>query len=670
VSKTLVLRSSVIALAPLVAVGTLAVLFGLNFGGGAAPLELIDPGAGVRWGLPLSMFVLRIASSLMLGALLVQAFAIPLRHPVSEKLSTIASGAAVVWVVASAVTAFFTFLAVYVEPVSLDDRFGRLLTFFFAQTEIGQAWLWSTLLAGVASVVVIVARSYPALFVTGLLGVMALWPLAEQGHAAGTEAHNQAVMASFLHSVFVAFWIGGLAALAMVWRMVSSDRAFLSSTLTRYSSIALVSAVVVGASGSMNAWVRVGDVSGLASTYGVLVMVKMVLLTILIGFGVAYRAWLIRRFTDNTDRSSQKALGGVFVGELAIMGTAVGMAVALSRTPTPTPDVPALDRFGATPAEILTGKPLPPEYDWTKLFTVWEIDLLWGLIGIFTIVFYLQGAIRLAKRGDKWPIGRTISFVSGMLLLIFSTSSGMAVYGMYLFSVHMMGHMLLSMAIPVLLVLGGPVTLAARAIAVRSDGSWGTREWVMNTVHSKYVETIGHPLIAAPLIAFSLIVFYYSPIFEWALADHLGHHWMVFHFVASGYIFAHMLVGVDPQPHRPVYPIRLIVVLATMAFHAFFGLSLIMGTGLLAPEWYGAMGREWGADPLSDQQTGGEIAWSLGEIPTLVLAVLIAIGWSREGDRESKRLDRQADRDDDKALREYNDMLQARAEADKRPSRR
>lgn len=663
-------RGVVIALAPLVVVGVLAVLLGLSYGGGAAPLELIDPGAAVRWGLPLSMFVLRIASSLMLGALLLQAFAIPLKHPVSDKLSAIASGAAVVWVVASAATAFFTFLAVYVEPVSLDDRFGRLLTLFFAQTEIGQAWLWSTLFVGVASVVVIVARSYPTVFVTGLLGVVALWPLAEQGHAAGTEAHNQAVMASFLHSVFVAFWIGGLLALAMVWRMVSSDKTLLASTLTRYSSIALVSAVVVAVSGSMNAWVRIGSVAGLSSAYGVLVIVKMALLTILIGFGVVYRAWLIRRFTGNPRGSSKTILGGVFTGELAIMGFAVGMAVALARTPTPVPDIPAMDRFGATPAEILTGKPLPAEYDWTKLFTVWEVDLLWALIGIFTIAFYLQGAIRLAKRGDKWPIGRTVSFVSGMLLLIFATSSGLAVYGMYLFSVHMMGHMLLSMAIPVLLVLGGPVTLAARAIQVRPDGSWGAREWVMNTVHSKYVETIGHPLIAAPLFAFSLIVFYYSPIFEWALADHLGHHWMVFHFVASGYIFAQMLVGVDPQPHRPVYPIRLIVVLATMAFHAFFGLSLIMGTGLLAPEWYGAMGREWGADPLADQQTGGEIAWSLGEIPTLALAVLIAIGWSREGDRESKRLDRQADRDDNKALREYNEMLQARATADKRPSRR
>jgi cytochrome c oxidase assembly factor CtaG/putative copper export protein len=588
---------------------------------------------------------------------------------VSERLSQIAGVAAVVWVVASAVTAFFTFLAVYVEPVSLDDRFGRLLTFFFAQTEIGQAWLWSTLFVAIASVVVVVARSYPTIFLTGVLGVVALWPLAEQGHAAGTEAHNQAVMASFLHTVFVAFWIGGLVALALVWRMVGADRTLLANALTRYSTIALISAIVVAASGSMNAWVRVGSVSGLASTYGVLVTVKMALLTILIGFGVVYRAWLIRRYTRE-ESSSRGALGGVFVGELGIMGIAVGMAVALARTPTPVPDIPATDRFGATPAEILTGKPLPPEYDWTKLFTVWEVDLLWSLIAVFAIVFYVHGAIRLSRRGDKWSMGRTMSFVSGMVLLIFSTSSGMAVYGMYLFSVHMMGHMLLSMAVPVLLVLGGPVTLAARAIRARPDSSWGGREWVMHTVHSKYVELIGHPLIAAPLFAGSLIVFYYSPLFEWALADHLGHHWMVFHFLASGYIFAQMLIGVDPQPHRPVYPIRLIVVLATMAFHAFFGLSLIMGTGLLAPEWYGAMGREWGADPLADQQTGGEIAWSLGEIPTLALAVLIAIGWSREGDRESKRLDRQADRDDNLALRQYNDMLEARASADQRSSRR
>jgi cytochrome c oxidase assembly factor CtaG len=363
------------------------------------------------------------------------------------------------------------------------------------------------------------------------------------------------------------------------------------------------------------------------------------------------------------------AMGKLFVGELAVMGVALGLAIALARTPTPVPDIPSADQFGATPAEILTGEPLPEPYDWTKLVTVWELDLLWALIAVFATVFYVMGVWRLRARGDRWPVGRTVAFVSGMVGLIFATSSGMAVYGMYLFSVHMLGHMLLSMAVPVLLVLGGPVTLAARAIENRNDGSWGPREWILHTVHSRYVETIGHPLIAAPLFALSLIVFYYSPLFEWALEDHLGHHWMVFHFLASGYIFAQMLIGVDPQPHRPVYPLRLIVVFATMAFHAFFGLSLILGTGLLAPEWFGAMGREWGDDPLIDQQTGGEIAWSLVEIPTLALAILIALGWSREGDRESKRLDRQADRDGDQALRDYNEMLRQRGEADRKVSR-
>jgi len=666
----LVSRGALTAILPLVTVGILALIVGLSFGGGAAPLELIDPGAAVRWGLPVSMFILRVASSLTLGALLLVAFAMPVKHPAAERLLQVASASAVVWVVASASTAFLTFLAVYVEPVALDDRFGRLLTFFFAQTEIGQSWLWSMVFAGATSVFIVIARTYPSIFVTGVLAVAALWPLAEQGHASGTEAHNQAVMASFLHSVFVAFWVGGLIALFVVWREFREDRELLSSTLTRYSTIALVSAIVVAASGAMNASVRVGSIAGLASPYGILVITKMVLLTLLISFGVFYRAWLIRRFVDRDKPSGGKTLAGVFVGELAIMGLALGFAVALARTATPVPEVPVLARSGPTPAEILTGRPLPEEYVWTKLFTVWEVDLLWVLLGAFAIAFYLQGVRRLVKRGDRWSVGRTVSFVSGMVLLIFATSSGLAVYGYYLFSVHMMGHMLLSMAVPLLLVLGGPVTLAARAIHARPDKSWGSREWILSTVQSKFVETIGHPLIAAPLFALSLVAFYYSPIFEWALESHLGHHWMVFHFVASGYIFALMLVGVDPQPHRPSYPLRLIIVLATMAFHAFFGLSLIMGTGLLAPEWYGAMGREWGADPLSDQQTGGEIAWSLGEIPTLILAILIAWGWSREGDREGKRLDRQADRDNDRALRDYNEMLVARAEADKKISRR
>jgi putative copper resistance protein D len=94
-----------------------------------------------------------------------------------------------------------------------------------------------------------------------------------------------------------------------------------------------------------------------------------------------------------------------------------------------------------------------------------------------------------------------------------------------------------------------------------------------------------------------------------------------------------------------------------MGFHAFFGLSLMTGTGLLLPEWFGAMGREWGDAPLADQQIGGAIAWGIGELPTLVLSGLVILSWIKSDEREAKRRDRQASRDGDAELLAYNAML-------------
>src|SRR3546814_14896208 len=70
-----------------------------------------------------------------------------------------------------------------------------------------------------------------------------------------------------------------------------------------------------------------------------------------------------------------------------------------------------------------------------------------------------------------------------MLLLLWVTSGPIKAYQDYLFSLHMVGHMLLTMAIPLLLVPGAPVTLAARAIARRDDGTRGGREWNLWAVH-------------------------------------------------------------------------------------------------------------------------------------------------------------------------------------------
>jgi putative copper resistance protein D len=87
------------------------------------------------------------------------------------------------------------------------------------------------------------------------------------------------------------------------------------------------------------------------------------------------------------------------------------------------------------------------------------------------------------------------------------------------------------------------------------------------------------------------------------------------------------------------------------------------GTGLLLADWYGAMG--WGTDALADQQLGGGIAWSVGEIPTVALAITVAVQWSRSDEKESKRQDRHADRTGDAELEAYNARLAAIAEQDR-----
>jgi cytochrome c oxidase assembly factor CtaG len=238
----------------------------------------------------------------------------------------------------------------------------------------------------------------------------------------------------------------------------------------------------------------------------------------------------------------------------------------------------------------------------------------------------------------------------------------MNVYQDYLFSVHMLAHMMLTMLIPVLLVPGAPITLALRAIERRTDGSRGAREWIMLAIHSRYMKVLTNPIVAAVIFAGSLWVFYFTPLFSWAVTDHVGHYWMLVHFLASGYLFVLVLIGTDPIPYRAPYPARLVVLLATMAFHAFFGLAIMSSEGLLLADWYGAMG--WGTDALADQRVGGGIAWSVGEIPTVALAIIVAIMWSRSDAKESKRKDRQADRSGDAELAAYNAMLAAQAERD------
>ncbi|WP_314103732.1 cytochrome c oxidase assembly protein [uncultured Frigoribacterium sp.] len=646
----------------LVVVAFAALVAALKFGGAADAPLVVDPGQVVRYGLPMAKMLGNIGAAVTIGTLFLTCFALSRDRPEFERAMDIAAGAAGFWTVASAATSFFTFLSVANVPVTLDEQFGRTLAFFLTDTELGRAWLITTLIAAAVTVLSFVLRNIWALVALTVLAGGGLIPLAQQGHAAGSSGHDAAVTDLALHLEGASVWLGGLVALVLLRSTLEKGR--IGVVLARYSTIAIICFVVVAVSGVGSAALRIGDWAALSTGYGVLVLVKTFSLVALGLFGVVQRQYLVRRMETQPARTA-RFFWWFVAAELAFMGLASGVASALARTATPVEEVAASDLAAPTPAEILTEEALPRELTPIRYLTEWNVDLLWALVCAFGIFFYIAGVVRLRRRGDGWSLGRTASWVAGLLVLFYVTSGAPNVYEPYLFSAHMLSHMVLGMVIPLLLVPGAPATLALRAIRKRTDGTRGPREWIMILVHSGYAHVISNPIVAAVLFAGSLFVFYYTSLFSWATTTHLGHYWMIVHFLIVGYLFVQSMIGIDPVKGRLPYPMRLVVLLATMGFHAFFGIGIMTATGLFLADWYGAMGRTWGPTPMQDQYAAGGIAWSVGEIPTVTMAIIVAIMWSRSDGREAKRKDRQADRDGDAELAAYNEQLGALARSDR-----
>jgi putative copper resistance protein D len=642
---------AILAIAALV-----GVVASLLVGGGAAPLLLQDPGPFVMWATPIVKLVTNLAAAAMLGSLVMALFALRSGEKPFDTALNIASIGAAVFTVGAGFTAFLTFMAAFNPTLSIEREFGSQLGRYLLETELGLSWLITTILGSVITVLAFAWRSWTPTLVTAVLAAASFLPLATQGHSGELSGHTVAVNSIFLHTVGAAVWLGGLLLLVLLRGRAGTTDARLVS---RYSSLAIAAFAVVAVSGVTRSIVAIGDWSQLWTPYGAILLAKVVLLCGMGLLGAWYRMRLIPKLEGERPA---RWFWTLVLCEVALMGLASGAAAALARTPPPTGEQAA---FARTPAEVLTRSALPPEFTLDRWFTAWNLDILWLVAAGFGLFFYLAGVWRLHRRGDRWPIHRTIFWVFGMLLLVWVTGGPINAYQEYLFSVHMLGHMMLSMAIPLLLVSGAPITLALRAIHKRDDGTRGGREWIMWAVHSPFSRVVTHPFVAAAIFIVSLWAFYFTDLVRWSMYEHLGHEWMVAHFLISGYLFVMSLIGADPVPYRLPYPGRLITLIAVMAMHAFFGVAIMMQEGLMVADWFGSMGRTWGPTPLEDQYAGGGVAWSIGEIPTLILAITVAIQWSRSDTKLQRRNDRHADRTGDAELEDYNAQLAALAERDR-----
>ncbi|NBM19030.1 cytochrome c oxidase assembly protein [Streptomyces sp. GC420] len=282
---------------------------------------------------------------------------------------------------------------------------------------------------------------------------------------------------------------------------------------------------------------------------------------------------------------------------------------------------------------------------------------LFFLVGcLLALALYGWGVLRLRRRGDDWPPGRAVFFAVGVLSIALVMCTRLNDYGMVMFSVHMVQHMVISMFAPIVLLLGAPVTLALRALPPAARGSKGPREWLLALLHSHYMRFITHPVFTIPMFIASLYALYFTPLFDFLMGSTVGHAAMMVHFLAVGLVFFWPIMGVDPGPHRPGYVMRMLELFAGMPFHAFFGIALMMASEPMV-ETYADPPASLGIDALTDLQAAGGIAWAFSEIPSVLVLIALVYQWYRSEQRQARRKDRAEERNGDQELAAYNAYL-------------
>jgi cytochrome c oxidase assembly factor CtaG/putative copper export protein len=633
-------------------VALLAALLGVAVTGAAAPTLVGDPGAFVRWATPVLGTLLQLVQAVTLGGLVMLTFVLPGGNGQRDDggawrlVRTVTSVAGPVWALLAVLDIVLGYALVAGRPIG-GEGFGDELGFYVTEISTGRAQLVTAVLAAVLATACAAVSGYRTALVALVLGVGVLVPVATQGHAAGTFNHELGMNGIFGHVLGAAVWTGGLVILALTGRRLGKAAPAVAG---RFSAIAVWCFAIVAVSGIASAWIRVGSPAELDTRYGMVLVAKIVLLGLLGAAGWWHRRRTIANLQEGRGRAFWRLIGA----EVALVGLASGLGIALSGSEPPLEQEPS---GVLSPTELLSERPPPPTPTADAILTAFYPDLFFGFIAVAMLVVYLGWVLRLRRRGDTWPVVRTLSWVAGTLAFGYLVLGAPAVYGHVMLSVHMAAHMAYVMVVPILLVSAAPVTLALRALPARSDGSRGPREWLLGIVHSRWGQLVAQPVVAAVVFIGTMVLFYFTPLLYLASTTHLGHIGMIVHFVLSGYLFVNGLIGVDPGPRRPGYPMRLLLLLATMAAHAFFGVSITTMTELLAADYFGALGLPWGVDALADQRTAGAIAWGIGEVPSLLVAVLLAISWARDDARTARRKDRAADRDGDAELAAYNEML-------------
>ena len=590
---------------------------------------------------PLSKGLMQLTGVLSIGLLLTLGFLeTDVRGAVSNfRLAKKVKNVLLAWLITILIFILIQIAYLLEQPISASFDL-TVIRSYLTQTSVGKSYLVQ--LFGVLIVLLIPLKKVLSTYISLIIALIAITAPIFQSHGTSSSHHGLAIGALVIHVIALSFWVGGLFGLTQL------SKAQKLIALPRFSELALWSAITVAITGAATAWTRLDSISSWQSKYGAITILKIFLTLTLIGFGALHRRWIIK--------SDFPSIFRLISGEIVIMFVTVFVGSWLSTVAPPTREVKS------SQALLITGIQMPPAPTFSNILLAYDADgLMLGLL-IIAVALYIKGVVILRKRGDTWPVGRTIAFALGISMVDFATSGGLGVYSHFAFSNHMMAHMFLGMIAPIGIVLGAPITLALRTLPqARNKDERGVRGSFIALLHSKPALVMTNPVVALAIFDGSLFTLYFTPLFGNLMQGHSGHFFMSTHFLLAGILFFQTIIGVDPAPRKVPHLVKIIIIFAAMSIHAFFSIAIMSATTLIDNGFFVLLERPWATDLLADQKLGGAIGWAMGEIPILLALIATFLQWLREDKKEAGRIDRAADRaaamgeDDD--LAQYNRYL-------------
>lgn len=586
-----------------------------------------DPGVLIRLGAPLLRLTADTSATICVGALVFAGFFTRPQtsgsvSPAGYAALRTAARASMVWLVATVVLWPFDAAATSGLPLRRVLSVHAMSALTGAQ-ESTKAWLVTIIAVAVVAVGCrLTVRWQPAL-VLAALAVFAILPPLAAGHSASDTGHDLATAAIMIHVPVAVVWLGTLIAVLRA-RSVGADGDMIARRYRRLSSGCWW---LIGFSGLVDAAILAPGRSVLTTGYGLLLVVKVL---ILVAVGVLLLP--ARRAVSSRSRTVWLA------AELIGLAVAFGLSVAMTDLP-----APKFLGIAVSGEETLLGYNLTAAPTLGRLVGDWRIEVLFAPLCLILAAAYLAGLRRLRRSGVGWPLDRTMSWLAGCVVLLVATSSGLGRYAPAMFSIQAATHMLVGMLAPILFALGAPLTLAGKVLRPAGDGLPGPAEWLATIRMSALVRAATHPVWCSAVFVGAPFLLYFTPIFDLTIRFHWAHLAMDVVFLVIGYLFAWMIIGADSLPRPVPNLMRVGLLLAVMPADILFAAAIlgsrhIIGDGNASANLYTALAMPWVHSLAADQRLGAYLALAIGEACVLLTLVVLVLRW-RPAERDSDEAD-------------------------------